>query len=197
MISRVILQPCHATHSGFFIVKLPPPLHLSSLSPSCRAPIGSAHIAPPPPQQPIAEKLICIAARGSSGGKGEGPGDLLNQSWEARTGRRGPPGARLGPAGEGEREEDGGQAQRTAETAGHGQLVCSLPRSSPRPHFPPPLARSSILYRPLVLTPGVVPPPPLRIIPIPHRPYPELSPPALGSEGLLCLGGFLLGFIGE
>lgn len=68
--------------------------------------------------------------------------------------------------------------------------------SVPRPHFPPPSAPSSILCRPSVLTPRVVPLPPLRAITLP-RSNPELSPPAHGSEGLLCLGGFLLGFTGE
>ncbi|XP_073901994.1 SH3 and cysteine-rich domain-containing protein 2 isoform X4 [Castor canadensis] len=36
--------------------------------------------------------------------------------------------------------------------------------SSPHPHFPPPPAASSILFRPSVLTPGVVPLPRLRVI---------------------------------
>lgn len=68
--------------------------------------------------------------------------------------------------------------------------------SSPRPHFPPPLTPSSILCGPSVLTPGVVPLPSLRAITTPPRPPRELSPPAHGSEGWLCLGGFFLGFLG-
>lgn len=69
--------------------------------------------------------------------------------------------------------------------------------SSPRPHFPPPLAPSSILCRPSILIPWVVPLPPLRVITLPHWPTRELYPPAPGSEGLLCLGwGFSWGSLG-
>lgn len=75
--------------------------------------------------------------------------------------------------------------------------IASSLSSVPRPHFPPSLARSSVFCRPSVLTPRVVPLPPLRAITTPRRSNPELSPVAHGSEGLICLGGFLQGFAGE
>lgn len=94
--------------------------------------LSSPPQAPPslpswPSRQPIAENLICIAARGSRGGKGEGPGDLLNQSWKARTGRRGLRVPGWGRWGEGVRDggagtEDGG--------AGRTRTAPSLPPSA-------------------------------------------------------------------
>lgn len=69
--------------------------------------------------------------------------------------------------------------------------------TSPRPHFPPPLAPSSILCRPSVLLPGVVRLQRLPVITPLHRPTRELSPPAPGSGGsLFSWGGFFLGFTG-
>lgn len=131
---------------------------------------------------------------GEPPGKGEGPGDLLNQSWEARTGWRGGrvPGWSLGGR---EKEMGGGRRGQRSRPDTDSSVAPSL-GSAPRPHFSPPRAPSSILRRPSVLTPGVVPLLRPRVITSPHCSTWELSPPAPGSGASLCRGGFLLGFIG-
>lgn len=64
------------------------------------------------------------------------------------------------------------------------------------PHFPPPLAASSILCRPSVLAAGVVPLPQLGVIASPSPAAPETLSARARGWGLLCLGGFFLRFIG-
>lgn len=82
----------------------------------------------------------------------------------------------------------GGRSGRRCPPDTDSSVAPSL-GSSPHPHFPPALAQSSILCRPSVLTPGVVPLLLLRVISFPHLPTRELSLLAPGSEGLLCLAG--------
>lgn len=136
-----------------------------------------------PPWLPIAENLICIEALGSCGGKGEGPGDLLNQSWEARTGRRGSPAGAGGGRGRG----GGGGADVEDSEACRTLTAPSLPPSA-HPRVPTSLL-PSLGAASLVLTSGVVLLPRLRVITSSHPRTRELSPPAPGSGG----GGALPG----
>lgn len=132
VISLAFPQPCPVPFRVFHCKTAPSTSLPSKPLPILSSTPGSAQLpsapAPRPPRQPIAEHQICIAARGSGGGKGEGPDHLLNQSWEARTGRRGRPGAGLGPSGEGGKGEWGAGAEDSG--AGRERTAPSLPPSA-------------------------------------------------------------------
>lgn len=184
-------------HSGFFSVKLPPPLlYPPSSSPSCRAPQSSAQLA-----------LLATAAANSlepdlhsgagerrreGGGTRRPPKSKLGgEDWA-----EGPPGARLGPARGGEGGGGGGRAQRTAKRAGHCQLHRFLPRFLPESPLPSSHRSEQHLLQTLD--------PHSWGRPAPSAPYNcLLSPTNPGTFsastrewGLLCLGGFLQGFTG-
>lgn len=191
-------MPPH-THSGFFSGKLSPPLlYPPSSSPSCRAPPSSAQLAVL--ATAAANSLEPDLHSGAGERQREGGGTrrppkskLGGEDWA-----EGPPGARLGPAGGGEGQGEGVGGGSRGQRSGpdiDSSIAPSL-GSCPSPHFPPPIARSSIFFRPLILTPGVVLLPRLRIIASSHPPTQELSPPAPGSGGCFARAGFSRGSLG-
>ena len=117
-------------HSGFFSVKMPPPLlYPPSSSPSCRAPQSSAQLAllATAAANSLEPDLHCGAGerRREGGGTRRPPKSKLGgEDWA-----EGPPRARLGPAS-GEGKGEGGAG---AEDSGAGRTLTapSLPPSVP------------------------------------------------------------------
>lgn len=101
-----------------------------------------------------------------------------------------------GRRGEGKGEGVGGGRRGQRSGPDTASSIASFLGSCPSPHFPPLIAPSSIFFRPLILTLGVVLLPRLRIIASSHPPIQELSPPAPGSGDCFAWAGFSRGSLG-